>query len=380
MNSDRIYLDHNATTPVDPRVLEVMLPFFNDRFGNAASRNHAYGWEAEESVELAREQVANLIGADPKEIVFTSGATESNNLAIKSVAEKFDGHPGHVISCETEHRAVLDPLRSLEKAGLQVTYLQVDSEGLIDLKELESAMSEHTILISVMIANNETGVLQPVAQISQLARKRNIPFMTDATQAVGKIPVDVKAMGIDLLSFSAHKMYGPKGVGALYVRSGMKIGSQIDGGGHERGMRSGTLNVPGIVGMGKACELCEEQMQEDANKLKTMRNKLEQGLLQVTGTKRNGHESERLPHVSNLSFEGIDGEKLLLSLSEIAVSQGSACTSATVEPSHVLKSMGVPDELAFSSLRFGLGRFTTAEEIDLATEKLKLAIEQLRSQ
>ncbi len=379
MKPGRVYLDNNATTPVDPRVLEEMLPFFNERFGNAASRNHAFGWEADEAVQHAREQVAELIGASPKEIIFTSGATEANNLAIKGIVDLSGEESKHVISCQTEHKAVLDPLHQLEIAGVQVTYLPVDQDGLIDLAELEKKITNQTVLISLMYANNETGVIQPIKEIAALANKYNVPFMSDATQAVGKIPLDVDELGIDLMSFSAHKMYGPKGVGALFVKKGVKISSQIDGGGHERGMRSGTLNVPGIVGFGKACELCQQQMSDDEKRLKKLRDQLEQQLLQLSGTHGNGHNEQRLSHVSNLSFEGLDGEKLLLSLNEIAVSQGSACTSATVEPSHVLRGMGVSDELAFASLRFGLGRFTTKEEIDFAIEKIRSSVIELRT-
>ncbi|MEP5611151.1 MAG: IscS subfamily cysteine desulfurase [Cyclobacteriaceae bacterium] len=374
----RVYLDNNATTPVDPRVLEEMLPYFNEKFGNAASRNHAFGWEAEESVQHAREQVAHVIGANPKEIIFTSGATESNNLAIKGVAQRNAENGNHIITCSTEHKAVLDPANRLQESGLDVTYLNVNSEGLIDLAELERAITDQTILITIMYANNETGVIQPIEEISQVAKRHNVIFMTDATQAVGKIPVDVKNLDVDLMSFSSHKLYGPKGVGVLYVRSKVKLAAQIEGGGHERGMRSGTLNVPGIVGMGKACELCSSEMQEEERRLRPLRDKLEEAVLKISRTNRNGHSSERLAHVSNISLEDVDGEKLLLSLHEIAVSQGSACTSATFEPSHVLRAMGISDELAFSTLRFGLGRFTTEEEIDFVIEKIEMAVSQLR--
>ncbi|MEP1097689.1 MAG: IscS subfamily cysteine desulfurase [Cyclobacteriaceae bacterium] len=374
----RVYLDNNATTPVDPRVLEEMLPYFSEKFGNAASRNHAFGWEADESVQHAREQIANLIGANSKEIIFTSGATESNNLAIRGIVETHADRGNHIISCSTEHKAVLDPASRLKESGFEVTFLSVNQEGLIDLSELEAAITDRTVLISIMYANNETGVIQPLKEISGLAKKHGVTFMTDATQAVGKIPIDVRDLDIDLMSFSGHKLYGPKGVGALYVKSKVKLTAQIDGGGHERGMRSGTLNVPGIVGMGKACELCSLEMQEEERKLRLLRDKLEEAVLKIPGTRRNGDPSERLAHVSNISFEDIDGEKLLLSLNEIAVSQGSACTSATFEPSHVLKAMGVPDELAFSTLRFGLGRFTTEEEIDFVIEKIEKAVSQLR--
>lgn len=378
MSISRVYLDNNATTPVDPRVLEEMLPYFNEKFGNAASRNHSFGWEADESVLNAREQIANLIGASPKEIIFTSGATESNNLAIKGIAEGNVRNGKHIITCSTEHKAVLDPAKRLEESGFDVTYLSVNADGLIDLAELEEAITDQTILISIMYANNETGVIQPVEEVSQVAKKHKVIFMTDATQAVGKIPIDVKILNVDLMPFSGHKLYGPKGVGALYVKSKVKLAAQIDGGGHERGMRSGTLNVPGIVGMGKACEVCSLEMQEEEGRLRPLRDKLEEAVLEISGTNRNGHSTERLAHVSNISFEGIDGEKLLLSLNEIAVSQGSACTSATFEPSHVLRAMGISDELAFSTLRFGLGRFTTEEEIVFVIEKIESAVGQLR--
>lgn len=380
--SKRVYLDNNATTPVDPRVLEEMMPYFNEKFGNAASRNHAFGWEADESVQTAREQIANLIGASPKEIIFTSGATESNNLAIKGVAQNYAAKGNHIISCSTEHKAVIDPLKKLEAEGFKVTWLPVDTNGQIDLQALETSINGRTIMVSLMLANNETGVFQPVKEIGEIAKKHEIIFMSDATQAVGKIPVDVNELGVDLMSCSAHKMYGPKGIGGLYVRNKdpkVSIDSLIDGGGHEKGMRSGTLNVPGIVGLGKACELCSTEMEGDEIKLGQLRDHLENELLALSGTKRNGREDDRLSHVSNISFENIDGEKLLLSLNGLAVSQGSACTSATMEPSHVLNAMGVSDELAYASLRFGLGRFTTEDDIAFAIEKVKTAIDDLRS-
>jgi len=373
-----IYLDHNATTPVDPRVLEEMLPYFNEKFGNAASRNHAFGWEADEAVQHAREQISSLIGSKPQEIIFTSGATESNNLAIKGVAKELATIGNHIITCETEHKAVLDPIKQLETSGFKVTYLPVDENGIIDFIELKAAITDQTILVSIMYANNETGVIQPMKKIAELLKERNVLFMTDATQAVGKISIDVNDLQIDLMSFSGHKMYGPKGAGGLYVKSNVKIGAQIEGGGHERGMRSGTLNVPGIVGLGKACELSGMEMQEETARLWSLREKLEQATLKIPRTRLNGHTDHRLPHVSNMSFEDVDGEKLLLSLNEIAISQGSACTSATFEPSHVLKAMGVSDDLAFATLRFGLGRFTTEEEIDVVIEKIEKAVTQLR--
>jgi len=373
-----IYLDHNATTPVDPRVLEEMLPYFNEKFGNAASRNHAFGWEADEAVQHSREQISSLIGSKPQEIIFTSGATESNNLAIKGVAKELATIGNHIITCETEHKAVLDPIKQLETSGFKVTYLPVDENGIIDFIELKAAITDQTILVSIMYANNETGVIQPMKKIAELLKERNVLFMTDATQAVGKISIDVNDLQIDLMSFSGHKMYGPKGAGGLYVKSNVKIGAQIEGGGHERGMRSGTLNVPGIVGLGKACELSGMEMQEETARLWSLREKLEQATLKIPRTLLNGHTDHRLPHVSNMSFEDVDGEKLLLSLNEIAISQGSACTSATFEPSHVLKAMGVSDDLAFATLRFGLGRFTTEEEIDVVIEKIEKAVTQLR--
>lgn len=371
MSVQKVYLDHNATTPLDPRVLESMLPFFNERFGNAASKNHSFGWEANDAVEQAREQIASLINAKPKEIFFTSGATESNNLALKGIE-------GHLITCVTEHNAILDPAKILKANGRAVTILNVDEEGLIDLRELEDAFTKDTAMVSIMYANNETGVIQPIEEIARIAKKRGALFMTDATQAVGKLSVDVEAQGIDLLSLSAHKMYGPKGCGALYVRSGIKLESQIDGGGHERGIRSGTLNVPGIVGLGKACELCHREMEQEARRLKLLRDRLEGALLMLEHTRRNGNSTERLPHVTNISFGDLDGEKLTLALHDVAVSQGSACTSATVEPSHVLSSMGLSGEQALGSIRFGLGRFTTQEEIDFAIERVKQTVREVR--
>ncbi|KAA9332887.1 IscS subfamily cysteine desulfurase [Adhaeribacter soli] len=376
-----IYLDNNATTPMDPRVLEAMLPYFSDKFGNAASRNHAFGWNAEEAVDYAREQIASLINCNPKEIIFTSGATESDNLAIKGVFEMYASKGNHIITAVTEHKAVLDSCKHIEKLGGKVTYLKVNEEGLIDLKELEAAITPQTILISIMYGNNEVGVLQPIKEISALARKNGVLFMTDATQAVGKIPVDVEADGIDLMAFSGHKMYGPKGVGALYVRRKnprVKVTAQMDGGGHERGMRSGTLNVPGIVGLGKACELCKNEMESDTQRILKLREKLETELLKLEESYLNGSKEHRLPHVSNISFKYVEGEGLMMGVKDLAVSSGSACTSASLEPSYVLKAMGMSDDLAHSSLRFGLSRFTTEEEINYAIDHVKEAVTKLR--
>ena len=376
-----IYLDNNSTTPMDPRVLEAMLPFFNENFGNAASRNHSFGWNAEKAVDDAREQVASLIGSTSKEIIFTSGATEANNLSIKGVYEMYGSQGNHMITVTTEHKAVLDACKKAEKSGAEVTYLSPNEDGLINLDELESAITDKTILITIMYGNNEIGVIQDIKAISAIAKKNGILFHTDATQAVGKIPVDVLADGIDLMSFTAHKMYGPKGVGALYVRRKnprVKVTSQMDGGGHERGMRSGTLNVPGIVGFGKACELCQQEMESEATRLSAMRDKLEKELLTIEEAYVNGNAQHRLPHVSNISFKFVEGEGLMMGTKDIAVSSGSACTSASLEPSYVLKSLGLDDELAHSSLRFGLGRFTTEEEVDFAIDHVKSAVNKLR--
>lgn len=376
-----IYLDNNATTPMDPRVLDAMLPYFNAKFGNAASRNHPFGWAAEEGVDYAREQVAKLIGASEKEIIFTSGATESDNLAIKGVFEMYKEKGNHIITCVTEHKAVIDACKHVEKLGGQVTYLGVKSDGLIDLAELEAAITEKTILVAIMYGNNEIGVIQPIKEISAITHKHGALFMTDATQAVGKIPVDVNADGIDLMAFSAHKMYGPKGVGALYVRRKnprVKVTAQMDGGGHERGMRSGTLNVPGIVGLGKACELCQLEMESEAARLSALRDKLQASLTTMEESYVNGNTEHRLPHVANISFKYVEGEGLMMAMKDLAVSSGSACTSASLEPSYVLKSLGLSDDLAHSSIRFGLGRFTTEEEVDFAIEQTKKAVNHLR--
>ncbi|HTK19584.1 MAG TPA: IscS subfamily cysteine desulfurase [Mucilaginibacter sp.] len=376
-----IYLDNNATTPMDPRVLDAMVPYFTQKFGNAASRNHAFGWVAEEAVDYAREQVAKIIGATEKEIIFTSGATEADNLAIKGVFEMYQEKGNHIITAVTEHKAVLDTCKHIEKLGGKVTYLSVKEDGLIDLNELEAAMTKETILVSIMYGNNEIGVIQPVKEIAAIAHKHGALFMTDATQAVGKIPVDVNADGIDLLAFSAHKIYGPKGVGALYVRRKgprVKVTAQMDGGGHERGMRSGTLNVPGIVGFGKACELCIQEMESEAKRLSAMRDRLQSALTVLEESYVNGNVEHRLPHVANISFKYVEGEGLMMAMKDLAVSSGSACTSASLEPSYVLKSLGLSDDLAHSSIRFGLGRFTTDEEVDYAVDITKKAVTHLR--
>jgi len=376
-----IYLDHNATTPMDPRVLEAMLPYFTQHFGNAASRSHKYGWVAEDAVDYAREQIATLIGANEKEIIFTSGATESNNLALKGVADMYARKGDHIITVVTEHKAVIDTCRHLERVGKKVTYLKVNNEGLIDLNELEAAITDKTILISVMFANNEVGVIQPMKEIGQIARKHGVLFMSDATQAVGKIPLDVEELNLDLVAFTGHKMYGPKGIGALYVRRKnprVKLTAQMDGGGHERGMRSGTLNVPGIVGFGKACEIARLEMVDDAIRLSRLRDKLENGLLQIEEAYVNGSRQHRLPHVTNVSFKYVEGEGLMMGIKDIAVSSGSACTSASLEPSYVLKALGLGDDLAHSSIRYGLGRFTTEEEVDFAIQKTTEVVNHLR--
>jgi cysteine desulfurase len=377
-----IYLDHNATTPCDPRVVEAMLPFFTGHFGNAASRHHAFGWQAEEAVDIARAQVAALIGAEPREIIFTSGATESDNLAIKGVFEMYASKGNHIITLKTEHKAVLDTCAHIEKQGAEVTYLEVGTDGIVNTEKLEAAIKPATILIAIMYANNETGTVQPMKEISRIARKHGVIFFTDATQAAGKIPVDVNKDGIDLMAFSAHKMYGPKGIGALYVRRKdprVRITAQMDGGGHERGMRSGTLNVPGIVGFGKACELCMVEMKDESERTAKLRNRLEIGLTGIEQSFVNGSIEHRLPHVSNISFKYVDGDGLMIGINkEIAVSSGSACTSASIEPSYVLKALGLDDEMAHGSIRFGLGRFTTEEEIDYTIEKVSKIVIKLR--
>lgn len=377
-----IYLDNNATTPVDKRVLDVMLPYFSEHFGNAASRNHPFGWAAEEAVDYAREQVAKLIGADAKEVIFTSGATEADNLAIKGVYEMYAQKGNHIITVVTEHKAVLDTCKHLEKQGAEITYLSVNADGLINLQELETAIKPTTILIAIMYANNEVGVIQPIKEIAAIAKKNGVLFFTDATQAVGKIPVNVLEDGIDLMAFSAHKMYGPKGVGALYVRRKnprVKVTAQMDGGGHERGMRSGTLNVPGIVGFGQACEICRLNMDADTKHIKILRDKLENALKQIEESYVNGSIEHRLPHVCNISFKYVEGEGLMMGFNKnIAVSSGSACTSASLEPSYVLKALGLGDDLAHSSLRFGLSRFTTEEEIDYTIKAITDTVLKLR--
>lgn len=378
-----VYLDYNATTPCDARVLETMLPYFTQKFGNAASRSHTFGWQAEAAVDEARAQVAQLLGADPTEMVFTSGATEAVNLAIKGVYETYSQKGNHIITVKTEHKAVLDTCKHLEKLGAEVTYLPVDQKGLISLSELESAIKGETILIAVMYANNETGVIQPIKEIGALAKSKDVIFFTDATQAVGKVAIDVQEEGIDLLALSAHKMYGPKGVGALYVRRRgprVRLAAQLHGGGHERGMRSGTLNVPGIVGLGKAAEIAREEMKQEGERLKSLRNKLQSALLKIEATQVNGATENRLPGITNMAFAHVDGQGLMMALKgELALSSGSACTSASIEPSHVLRALGLGDELAHSSLRFGLGRFTTDEEIDFTIEKVTAAVQQLRA-
>ncbi|TCZ75039.1 IscS subfamily cysteine desulfurase [Flaviaesturariibacter aridisoli] len=377
-----VYLDHNATTPCDPRVVEAMIPYFTESFGNAASRNHPFGWQAEEAVDYAREQVAQLIGADPKEIIFTSGATEADNLAIKGVYEMYASKGNHIITCNIEHKAVLDTCKHIEKLGGEVTYLPVNNEGLVTPEQVEAAIKPNTILIALMFGNNEVGTLMPIREIGAIARKHGILLFTDATQAVGKVPVDVNADHIDLLAMTAHKMYGPKGIGALYVRRKnprVKVTAQMDGGGHERGMRSGTLNVPGIVGFGKACELGRLEMAQDAERLSKLRDKLENALLELEEAYVNGSKEHRLPHVSNISFKYVEGEGLMMGFNKnIALSSGSACTSASLEPSYVLKALGLGDDLAHSSLRFGLGRYTTEEQIDYTIEQVRNTVNKLR--
>jgi cysteine desulfurase len=378
-----IYLDNHSTTPMDPRVLEAMLPYFTEKFGNAASRNHAFGWQAEEGVENARKQIAKLIHADPKEIVFTSGATESDNLALKGVVEMYHEKGDHVITSSTEHRAVLDTAKSLEaKRGVKVTYLPVDKFGMVNPEDVRNAITDRTILISIMFANNEIGTLNPVKEIGKIAKEKGVLFHCDATQGVGKVPVNVQDMGIDLMSFTAHKIYGPKGVGALYVRKKgprVRIAAQMDGGGHERGMRSGTLAVPLIVGFGMACELCEQEMAAEAPRLTAMRDRLHKTITTaLEDVYLNGHPTERLPNNLNLSFAYVEGESLLMGCKEIALSSGSACTSATLEPSYVLRALGVGTELAHSSIRFGLGRFTTDEEVDYAAKRIIETVDKLR--
>jgi cysteine desulfurase len=377
-----IYMDNHATTPMDPRVLEEMLPYFIEKFGNAASRNHSFGWVGEEATELGRERVAKLVGATTKEIIFTSGATESDNLAIKGAAEMYKEKGNHIITAVTEHKAVLDTCKRLEKYGYRVTYLPVQKDGLVDLDDLKRAIDDRTILVTIMAANNEIGVVQPVAEIGKLCHERGVIFHTDATQAVGKIPVDVVKQNIDLMSISAHKMYGPKGVGALYVRRKnprVQISAIIDGGGHERGMRSGTLNVPGIVGLGKACAIALEEMAQESCKLAGMRNRLRDKIMgRLDEVYINGSWEHRLPHNLNISFAYVEGESLLMGINDIAVSSGSACTSATLEPSYVLKALGTGDDLAHSSIRFGIGRFNTEAEVDYVADRVVETVSRLR--
>jgi len=377
-----IYMDNHATTPIDPRVLEAMLPYFTDKFGNAASRNHSFGWSAEEAVETARQQIASLIKATPKEIIFTSGATESDNLMIKGVAEMYREKGNHIITQAIEHKAVLDTCKNLEKHGFEVTYLPVQRDGRVDPEDVRKAIKPTTILICIMYANNEIGVINPIAEIGKLAKEHGIIFAVDGVQAVGKIPVDAQKDNIDLLAISAHKIYGPKGVGALYVRRRnprVQLSAIIDGGGHERGMRSGTLNVPGIVGLGKACEVCQQEMPTESERLRGLRDRLRAGLeAKLDEVFINGSMEHRLPNNLNMSFAYVEGESLLMGINDVAVSSGSACTSATLEPSYVLKALGVGEDLAHTSIRFGLGRFTTQEEVDYVVDKMVQVVTKLR--
>jgi cysteine desulfurase len=380
-----IYMDHHATTPVDPRVFEAMAPFFLEKFGNAASRNHVFGWEAEQAVEEARKQVAALIHASSKEIIFTSGATESNNLAIKGVAWRHRERGNHIVTCVTEHRAVLDTCRRLEQEGFRVSYLPVNESGQVDPDDVRRAIGDETILVTLMAANNEIGVLHPLAEVGRICHDRHdreVLFHCDATQAAGKVPFDVEKVQVDLASLSAHKMYGPKGVGALYVRRRdrrVELAPMLDGGGHERGLRSGTLPVPSIVGFGKACELAQREMPEEARRLAGLRDRLQEGILaRLDEVRLNGHPKDRLPANLNLSFAYVEGESLLMGLNDVAVSSGSACTSASREPSYVLQALGVEEELVQASLRFGLGRFNTEEEVDYVVERVSSVVHQLR--
>jgi cysteine desulfurase len=377
-----IYMDHNATTPLDKRVLEAMMPYLTDTFGNAASRSHSFGWKAEEAVENARGQVAAAIGADPKEIVWTSGATESDNLAIKGVAEMYAEKGHHIITAATEHKAVLDTCQYLQTRGGHVTVLPVDKYGLVTAEQVDAAITEKTILVTIMAANNEVGTIHPVAEIARVCKDRGVLFHSDATQAFGKMPLAVEAMGIDVMSLSGHKIYGPKGVGALYVRRKnprVRLAAQMHGGGHERGMRSGTLNVPGIVGLGAAAEIAVRDMAEDTRRILGLRDRLHEGIAaRVDHIRLNGHPTQRLCNTLNLSFAYVEGESLMMKFKDLAVSSGSACTSASLEPSYVLRALGVSDDLAHSSIRFSLGRFNTAEEIDLAIEQIAAAVAELR--
>ena len=377
-----IYFDNNATTPTDPRVVEAMLPYFYEMPGNAASRNHPFGWQAEGAVDTAREQIADLLKVSAKEIIFTSGATEADNLALKGVYEMYALKGNHIITVSTEHKAVLDSCKKIEKLGGEVTYLSVGNDGLIDLAELEAAITDKTILISVMWANNETGVIQPMKEIGAICEKHGVLFMSDATQAVGKIPTYPKELGVHLMAFTGHKMYGPKGVGCLYVNRKsprVKVTAQMDGGGHERGMRSGTLNVPAIVGMGKAAAIAKEEMADEAIRISALRDKLEKGLCEIEETYINGNVENRMPHVANISFKHVEGEGLMMTFNqELAVSSGSACTSASLEPSYVLVALGLGDDLAHSSIRFSLGRFSTEEEVDLTIKSLTAGVQHMR--
>jgi cysteine desulfurase len=377
-----IYMDNQATTAVDPRVVEAMLPYFTEKFGNAASRNHEFGWQAEEAVERARGQIARLIGASPKEIAFTSGATESINLALKGAAESYREKGNHVITLATEHKAVLDTCKRLEKEGCEITFLPVGRDGIVDLEQIRGAITPKTILISILHANNEIGVVQPIAEIGKIAKQSNALFHVDAAQSVGKLPVDVERDQIDLLSISAHKIYGPKGVGALYVRRKnprVQLVAQIDGGGHERGLRSGTLNVPGVVGLGKACEICEKELAGESERLLALRERLRLAIAdRLDGVSVNGSLEKRLPGNLNVSFGGVEGEALLMGIHDVAVSSGSACTSASLAASHVLRAIGVDDDLAHSSIRFGLGRFNTEEEVDYAANRVVETVRKLR--
>lgn len=377
-----IYMDSHSTTQVDPGVVEEMLPYFTVHFGNAASRNHSFGWDADKAVEVGRERLAKIINAESREIIFTSGATESNNLALKGVAEMYVEKGNHIITQATEHRSVLDTAKRLEKSGMNVTFLPVSKDGLVDPEDIRKAITDRTVLISIMLVNNEIGVIQPVEEIGKIAKEKGVLFHCDATQGVGKIPVDVQSMGIDLLSFTAHKLYGPKGVGALYVRRKnprVRLSAMMDGGGHERGMRSGTLNVPGIVGFGKACEIAIEVMEEESAKLLKLRERLRKGIMDtLEDVELNGHPTKRMPGNLNLSFAYVEGESFLMGLREIALSSGSACTSATLEPSYVLQALGVSTELAHSSVRFGLGRFNTEEEVDYVIKRVVETVNRLR--
>jgi cysteine desulfurase len=377
-----IYMDYHATTPVDPRVFEAMKPYFMEVFGNSASRNHSFGWQAEEAVEKARKQIADLIGATPKEIVFTSGATESNNLALKGVAEMYAEKGNHIITAATEHKAVLDTCKRLEKHGIRVTYLPVQTNGLVDLEMFRDAITDKTILVSIMYANNEIGVIQNMVEIGKIAKAKGVLVHTDGTQAVGKVPVNVIKDNIDLMSMSGHKLYGPKGVGALYVRRKsprVQITAQMDGGGHERGMRSGTLNVPGIVGLGEACAICQAEMPEESKRMAYLRDKLRNKLeAELDEVYINGTMEHRLPNNLNISFSYVEGESLLMGINDVAVSSGSACTSATLEPSYVLKALGAGDDQAHSSIRFGLGRFNTEEQVDYVAAKVIDVVKKLR--